>query len=111
MYTSENPIDWSETKCSIWDLKLFASIKEDHDKTQNMSTWYYITVQKKYLFLRNTYSKDRLKKSEDTGSLEKFYDSFNHFLEVVVSLNKCCSRSKNIDDLDINSLRYFLMKI
>lgn len=63
------------------------------------------------MFLRNTYSKDKLKKSEDTGSLEKFYDSFNHFLEVVVSLNKCCSRSKNVDDLDINSLRYFLMKI
>ena len=76
MYTSENPIDWSEIKCSIWDLKLSTSIKEDHDKTQNMSTWYHITVQKKYLFLRNTYSKDKLKKSEDTGSLGKFYDSF-----------------------------------
>ena len=28
MFTSENSIDWSETKCSICDLKLSPSTKE-----------------------------------------------------------------------------------
>ena len=44
MHTDENPVDWSETKCWICDLKLSTSIKECHDKTQTISRWYAFTV-------------------------------------------------------------------
>ena len=43
---------------------------------------------------------------ESVNNLENFYNAFDHFVEVVVLLNKCCSRSTNIDELDIDSLRY-----
>ena len=111
MYTSENPIDCSETKCSIWNLKLSTSIKQSHAKTQKTCTWYDFTVQKEYLFLNEIYSSDDLKRLENISSLEKFYDAFDHFPEGAVLLNKCCSRNTNIDDLGIDSFRYFFMKI
>ena len=38
MFIRENPIDWSETKCSICDLKFSTSTKQGHGKTQNIST-------------------------------------------------------------------------
>ena len=53
MFIRENPIDWSETKCSICNLKLSTSTIEGHDKTQNISTWYDF---KEYLFFKNIYS-------------------------------------------------------
>ena len=53
------------------------------------------------MFLKYIYSSDDLIKSENTSSLEKFYDAFHHFLEVDVLLSECCSRSTNIDNLDV----------
>ena len=38
MFIRENPIDWSETKCSICDLEFSTSTKQGHGKTQNIST-------------------------------------------------------------------------
>lgn len=45
------------------------------------------------------------------SSLEKFYEALDHFLEVAVLLNELCSRTADIDDLEIKSLRYFFVKI
>ena len=54
------------------------------------------------------YSTEDLQKSKNISNLKKFYETVDHFLEVVVLLNKCCSRNTDIDDLDIDLLRYFL---
>ena len=63
------------------------------------------------MFLKYIYSSDDLAKFENISSLKKFYNAFDHFLEVVVLLNKCCSRNTDIDDLDIEPLRYFFTNI
>ena len=51
------------------------------------------------------YGCDDLLKMKSLSSLEKFYEAFDHFLEVFVLLNKFCNRSTHIDDLEIESLR------
>lgn len=65
-----------------------------------MISWYDFTVDScDDLWLRWSFENEKF------SSLEKFYEAFDHFLEVFVLLNKFCNRSTHIDDLEIESLR------
>ena len=42
----EKPIDWSNEKCIVCDLKLAVSLHEGCEITNKITTWYNFTVQK-----------------------------------------------------------------
>lgn len=60
------------------------------------------------ILVSNIYSCDDLSKIKNLSGIENFYKVFDYFSEVVVLLNKFCSQSTDIDDLETESLRYFL---
>ena len=63
-------------------------------KVLNLTTWYDLTVQQEYLFLKNIYSSEDFLKMENLKTLIDFHDTFEYFSETVVLLNKVtiCNR-------------------
>lgn len=102
-FLKENSIDWSK----ICDLKLAVSTKKGH-QTERPTTWYNFVVQKEYLFLRNIYPYDDLKKSENVSSLEKYCKAFGFFLHVAVLLNKYYNERIRVEKLNDDIMKIFL---
>ena len=107
-FIRENPIDWSNQKCVISDLKLAISLSEGYQKTEKLTTWYDFTIQKEHLFLKNIFSYDELKKPENVSTLENFYRAFDLFLHVFVLLNKYYNKNSNIEDVNHDVMKIFL---
>ena len=78
-FIRKSPINWSNQKCLICDLKLAVSLCKGYRKSEKLATWYDFIVQKKHLFLRNIYSYDDLKKSKNVITLENFYHPLSFF--------------------------------
>ena len=81
--------------CSICSFRLSVSARKGPEKTLNLTTWYDITVQQEYLFLKNIYSTKDFLKIEILTILGDFYAAFEYFLEIIVLLKKSNNMQTN----------------
>ena len=84
---------------------LSLSSREGPEQTLNLTTWIDFIVQQEYLFIKNTYSQEYIDNTDNLKTLEDFYGSFEHFLEIVTLL-----KNENVRSLDkgkTERLKYF----
>ena len=98
-FLKENSIDRSNENCVIL-------LKVSSKSTRG----YNFTVQKERLFLRNIYSDELLKKSENMSDLKLYFIAFDYFLRIAVLLNKYYNKNSNVEDVDHDVIATFLDK-
>ena len=94
LFTKNNPIDFSHETCVICSFKLATGTQYGDDIWYD---WYDFTVRKEHLFLRNIYSSQELKQSENIKDLEHYYRAFDYFLHVTILLSKCYNKNSKIE--------------
>ena len=107
-FSRENPIDCSNEKCVICDLKLSVSLNDGYEKTEKTTAWYDFLVQKEHLFLRNIYSYEDLKKSENISALQNITMPLTIFFDIVVLLNRYYNKNSNVVDVEHDIMETFL---
>ena len=77
-------------------------------KTEKTTAWYDFLVQKEHLFLRNIYSYEDLKKSENISALQNITMPLTIFFDIVVLLNRYYNKNSNVVDVEHDIMETFL---
>ena len=74
MFIKKNPIALSKTTCCICGLLLNTEACGEHLR------WYDFIIEMEHLFIRNTFSKNKLEKMENLKDIESYSGCFENSL-------------------------------
>ena len=84
-YEKKNPINWQEDKCVI--CKMLLKIEATNRNTPNLKMPYSdFFIRFEHKFLRNIYSDEELQQSPQIRTLEKYYETYQKFIKICISL-------------------------
>ena len=84
-YEKKNPINWQEDKCVI--CKMLLKIEATNHNTPNLKMPYSdFFIRFEHKFLRNIYSDEELQQSPQIRTLEKYYETYQKFIKICLSL-------------------------
>ena len=95
-YRQNNPINYSTTKCVLCKMPL--KIEPPNSKTPDPEMTYGdFIIRYEHKFLRNIYSIDQIKMSDDLKNIESYYIVFNKFIATCTELNSVLSQYTKTD--------------
>ena len=108
-FEREHPINWQNGECVVCRFPLDATPTTASFENEKMSYGDFI-IKKEHMFLRNIFSTEELSKSIALETLESFHKHFNEFLEIVIFLEECISKSLDFSNCSYPSLIEFIAK-
>ena len=95
-YRQNNPINYSTTKCVLCKMPL--KIEPPNSKMPDPEMTYGdFIIRYEHKFLRNIYSIDQIKMSDDLKNIESYYIVFNKFIATCTELNSVLSQYTKTD--------------
>ena len=81
----KNPINWQEDKCVICKMPLKTEATKHSTPNSKMSYGDFF-IRFEHKFLRNIYSDEELQQSPQIRTLEKYYETYQKFIKICLSL-------------------------
>ena len=95
-YRKNNPINYSTTKCVICKMPL--KIEPTNSKISDFEMTYGdFIIRYEHKFLRNIYTNDQIKSSDDLKDIESYYIVFNKFIAICTELSSVLSQYTKTD--------------
>ena len=105
-YEIENPIDWKNDNCKIFNFPLHINPTTFDVEKEKMSYGNFI-LKKEHNFLRNIFSKEELMSSDAIKNLQSFHENFSKFLQVAVYLQNSINSIKDFSECFYEELLEF----
>ena len=102
IYNKKNSINWKKDKCVICKMPLKIEPTSFETPDDEM-TYGDFVIRFEHTFIRNIYTIEQIKQSDDLKCLENYYKAYQKFISISIGLLSMFNNYNRIDEVNVET--------
>ena len=102
IYNQKNSINWKKDKCVICKMPLKIEPTSFETPDDEM-TYGDFVIRFEHTFIRNIYTIEQIKQSDDLKCLENYYKAYQKFISISIGLLSMFNNYNRIDEVNVET--------